>query len=72
MFPNRLSVPTIAPRISLGTVLRKRASMLDDYIAEAMITSDDMANARTVLGSLMIQKLDSAAARMQKAAGNVM
>jgi hypothetical protein len=46
--------------------------MLDDYIADAMITSDDMANARTVLGSLMIQKLDSAAARMQKAAGNVM
>lgn len=45
--------------------------MLDDYIADAIITSDDIAKASTVFGSLMTQKLDSEAARMQKEAGNV-
>ena len=72
MLPNKLRVPTIAPRISLGTVLRKSASMLDDCIADAMITSDDIAKASTVFGSFMTQKLDSAAARTKKEAGKVM
>lgn len=56
----------------MGTVLRNSASMLDDCIADAMITSDDIAKASTVFGSLITQKLDSAAARTQKEAGNVM
>jgi len=39
-FANKFNVPTIAPRMSSGIVLKKSTSTLDDYIAEAIMMQE--------------------------------
>ncbi len=71
MFANRLRVPTIAPLISLGTVLRNKASMVEAYMAEVMMISEHIRYANPVSGFLICMKLVRTAALVKNASGTV-
>lgn len=62
----------MAPRISLGIVLRKSTSTLEACMADVMMISEHSAYARMESGSVIYIKLDRTTARQRNDAGTVM